>query len=327
MQDGDDLARGQRAGQVFGDIGRFPERDVVERQRRLDHGFRIIDPEIGVERIAPRRFVLTRAHGPLQSRAKRASGIARRRVDVRIDAEIPDHARIGGAVERDASSKAEIAGAVFAHQRWQNAGNRDLQRFLHRGGEIVMFLAHRLIRPPRHHAEMRDQRRIVMPVMPAEIEEPPVQRERAVLVQLEDRAKQFIAIARPAIGREAHDLVFALIDLEAEILGEDRVEQAERVRKMDRAQFRQPVAFAEMHARGLVFADPIERDHHRALERRGKESRGGVRAVMLGKLDPMVEPHMHPKLAGNRQFVLHEAGQIGVKDAAGARPIVDDLIP
>jgi hypothetical protein len=36
---------------------------------------------------------------------------------------------------------------------------------------------------------------------------------------------------------------------------------------------------------------------------------------------------MHPKLAGNRQFVLHEARQIGVKDAAGARPIVDDLIP
>ena len=92
-------------------------------------------------------------------------------------------------------------------------------------------------------------------------------------------------ISRPAIGREPHDLVFALIDFETQILSEDRIEQAERMRKMDRPQFRQPVAFAEMHRRRFVFADPVQRDNNGTLERRGKECRGRMRSVMLGKLD------------------------------------------
>src|ERR1051325_777802 len=100
---------------------------------------------------------LFRSHR-LQRSAKRATGIPRRRMNMRADAEIPDHARIGGAVERDTSGDAEIAGAVFAHQGRQDARDRDLQRLLHRSGEIVMLLAHRFIGPARSDAEMLNER-------------------------------------------------------------------------------------------------------------------------------------------------------------------------
>ena len=42
-----------------------------------------------------------------------------------------------------------------------------------------------------------------------------------------------LGVFRLAIGRESHDLVFAGIDLEAGVIGESRIEQAERMRKVD----------------------------------------------------------------------------------------------
>jgi hypothetical protein len=90
---------------------------------------------------------------------------------------------------------------------------------------------------------------------------------------------------RAAVGREPHDLILAFVDLEAEILREDRIEQTERMREMNRLLFRKPVAFAEIDGRGLIFADPVERHHHRALERRCEKRRGRMRKMMLGELD------------------------------------------
>src|SRR5438552_3487423 len=83
-------------------------------------------------------------------------------------------------------------------------------------------------------------------------------------------------ISRPAIRGEAHDLVLALVHLEAEILREDRVEEPERVREMDRPHFLETVAFPDMHGRRLVLADSVKRHDDGALERRGKERRCGM---------------------------------------------------
>ena len=142
------------------------------------------------------------------------------------------------------------------------------------------------LRPARANAQMRHQRRGVMPLVRAEIEEPPVQAERAVVIDFDDMVEQLVEIGRAAIGGEPHDLVLALVDLEPEILGEHRVEQPERIREMDRPDFGQAVALAEMHCRGLVLADPVEGDDDGALERRGEERRGGVRAVMRSYARP-----------------------------------------
>src|SRR5262249_28508425 len=239
-----------------------------------------------------------------------AARIAGCGMDMRADAEITNHPRICGAVEGNATGEAEIACTEFAHQWRQDPGNRDLQRLLYRSGKIMVLFAHGLVRPPRPHAEMLDQRRIVMAIMPTAIEKPPVQREGAILVELEDWADQLVAIARPAIGGKAHDLVFALVHLKAEILRKDRVEEAERVREVNRSHFPEAVALPEMHRRGLVLADAVERHHDGALERRGKECRCRMRAMVLGKLHGTVKPHMGAQLRTDGQFVMHETGEI-----------------
>ena len=58
---------------------------------------------------------------------------------------------------------------------------------------------------------------------------------------IEDQA----GIFRLAIGREAHHLVLARIDLEAGVVGESRIEQAERMRKVDLACQLERVAAAD----------------------------------------------------------------------------------
>ena len=62
-----------------------------------------------------------------------------------------------------------------------------------------------------------------MPIGPAKIKKPAVQTERAALVELQNGTDQFVEIARPAIGSEPHDLVFALVHLKPEILREHRI--------------------------------------------------------------------------------------------------------
>ena len=166
-----------------------------------------------------------------------------------------------------------------------------------------------------------------MPLVRAEIEEPPVQAERAVVVDFEYMVEQLVEIGRAAIGGEPHDLVFALVDLEPEILGEHRVEQPERIREMDRPDFGQAVALAEMHCRGLVLADPVEGDDDGALERRREERRGGVRAVMRAMLDRAEIVQVLLQLRRDRQLVLHEFRDALVEDAARARPVIDHLVP
>ena len=69
----------------------------------------------------------------------------------------------------------------------------------------------------RRYTKVFNQARKIVPLARAEIEKPLIHHERTVLAQLQDRAKQFIDVARLAIGRQAHDLVFAFVDFEAEV--------------------------------------------------------------------------------------------------------------
>ena len=96
---------------------------------------------------------------------------------------------------------------------------------------------------------------------------------------------------------------------------------------MDRAQLGEAVALAQMHAGGLVFADPVQGDDDRPLEGRGVEGRGGVRAVVLGILDRAVKAEMLPDLLGDRHLVMHETWDVALVDAPGTRPVIDHLVP
>ena len=58
-----------------------------------------------------------------------------------------------------------------------------------------------------------------------------VEPEAAVGLQVEELLQDQVVIDRPAIGGQAHQLVFAAVYLEATIIRECRIEQAQRVRE------------------------------------------------------------------------------------------------
>ena len=88
---------------------------------------------------------------------------------------------------------------------------------------------------------------------------------------------------RVPVGGEAHQLVLAGVDPEAEVVGERRVEQADRVREAQLAQDLDAVAPAVADRRGRPLADAVDRQDRRLLEGRGVERARGVREVVLGE--------------------------------------------
>src|SRR5437868_7543020 len=96
---------------------------------------------------------------------------------------------------------------------------------------------------------------------------------------VEDRA----GVARLAIWREAHQLVLARVHPEAGVVSESRVQQAERVRKIDLPLRREVIALAQPYRGRRPFADTVEAEHGGAPKWAGEEGRGGVRLMMLGE--------------------------------------------
>src|SRR5205085_10633014 len=88
---------------------------------------------------------------------------------------------------------------------------------------------------------------------------------------------------RPAIRRQAHELVFAVVHLEAAIVGERGVEQSQRVRKIDAVRELDLVSFADAERRRAPFADAVEREDGGLVERAWKEGAGRMTLMMLGE--------------------------------------------
>ena len=81
-------------------------------------------------------------------------------------------------------------------------------------------------------------------------------------------SRMSLRVLRLAVGREPHDLVLAGVDLEADVIGEGRVEQAERVRESgspSASSSSLPRPIASRRRRPL--ADAVHGQHRRLLER------------------------------------------------------------
>src|SRR5205085_11710844 len=90
---------------------------------------------------------------------------------------------------------------------------------------------------------------------------------------------------RAAVGREAHQLAFLAVRLEAAELGERRVELAERVREADllEAPDVEPLAVPDRRRLGLAAA--VDDDDRGLLEARREEPARCVRAVVRDERD------------------------------------------
>ena len=74
-------------------------------------------------------------------------------------------------------------------------------------------------------------------------------------------------ILRLAIRCEAHDLVLALVDLEAGEVGKGRIQEADGMREPYLVQHGEIGATAVTDGRGRPFADAVDGQNRRLLER------------------------------------------------------------
>ncbi len=127
----------------------------------------------------------------------------------------------------------------------------------------------------------------------------PVDRERAVVVEVDQVVEDGVHVAGLAVGGEAHQLVLAGVDPEAAVVGERGVEQAEGVREVELADHLDLMAPPHPDARGGPLPHPVEGQDRRGLERRGEEGRSGVALVVLGV----------PEVPGS---LVAQGGQLGL---------------
>ena len=211
-----------------------------------------------------------------ECRADRAAGISCRRLNPDVaDGAVAQHFAVGDAIERDPAGEAQLFHAGFGGERPRKPQHHFFRHCLDRGGKVHLALGQPDVRLARRAAEQRVEARIGHGQPGAIIEIVEVEPERAVGFEIDEMVENFLRVFRLAIGREPHDLVLAGIDLEAGVIGEGRIEQAERMREMDLLGDGEIAAAPDAGRTRGPFADAVHGEHRRLIERRRIE--GGSR--------------------------------------------------
>ena len=115
-----------------------------------------------------------------------------------------------------------------------------------------------------------------------------IEPERPIGFEIDEMIANELRIAGLAIRREAHELVFAGIHLEAGVIGERRIQQAEAMWKMNLLVNSKFISFADRHRGRRPFTNAIERQHGGTVERRGIKSGSRVAQMVLAKQQPLL---------------------------------------
>jgi hypothetical protein len=271
---------------------------------------------LAVEPIHPER----RAH-----RAARVPG--RARDEDAGKSRLAQDARVRAAIQRDAAAEAESGEAGLCLEPAGQVDQRLLEDPLDGAGDVreaaavgaaqvdrVPGVAGR----PEHFDELA---RIGSRGGEVELEAVEVESERAVLGAAQDPA-DLVQVGGLAVRGEAHHLVFALVDGEAEERREGRVEHSQRMREADfaeEAQIRRAVVadFARAHREGRPLADAVGGEDGRFPRGSGEERGRRVRLVVLGEEDL---PGRHAELRGDDSLdpqLLAEEVAHRLREAAG----------
>ena len=159
---------------------------------------------------------------------------------------------------------------------------------LDRGRDIHVLLFEHALGTARRQPEQRVEAPIRHRQARAVVEIVEIEPERPVVLDVDEVIEDELDMVRSAVGREPHQLVFARIDLEAGVVGEGRIEQAEAVREVDFLVNGKLVLLADGDRRRGPLAHAVERENQRALERRWIEGRRRVAQMMLAEGQPVV---------------------------------------
>jgi hypothetical protein len=139
--------------------------------------------------------------------------------------------------------------------------------------------------------------------------------ERAVLAD-PDHLLDAVDVLRLPVGRHAHELVLALVHLEAAVGGERRVQEADRMGEPHLLHDADAVALPDAHGPGGPLAGAVDGEDRRVVVRRGEVARRRVRHVVVGeddllRVDPelLLQQVLHPQLL--REPGVHRLAEDG----------------
>ena len=260
--------------------------------------------------------------------AERAAGVARRGLQPDLVEDfLAQQLAVRHAVERDAAREAQVAFAGFARHAARELDDHFFGDDLNARGQIHFALRQGRLGLARRAAEQLVELRIGHAQSGAVVEVVHVETERAVVLHVDEMVADLLHEPRLAIGREAHHLVLAGVDLEAGVVRERGIQQAQRVREVDLANDLEICAVADRERSRRPLADAIHGQHGGALERRRIERARRMTQVVLGEEQPCipVDAVAERRLQCLRkdvlleQLVLHPHGQRLAKGRESAR--------
>lgn len=202
-----------------------------------------------------------------ECRAQRAAGIAGRWLDPdALELSLAQDLAIGDAVERDAAGETEVRHAGFGSERAGETQDNLLGDRLDRSGDVHLALADRVFAAARLAAEQLVKPIVGHPQSGAIVEVALIDAESAVGLEVDEMVEDELSVFGFAVRGEAHHLVFTVVDLETEIVGEGRVEQTKRMREMNLPHDLDLVAATEADGGGGPFADPVHGQDHGLVE-------------------------------------------------------------
>ena len=163
-----------------------------------------------------------------------AAGIACCRLDPDgIELAVAQHLAVRHAIQRHPAGKTQIAQAGPGRKATGQPQHRLLQHGLDRGRDVHVERCQQFIGCAHRLAEQFGEALIGHGEPGAIVEIGHVEPERTVRLEIDQVVEDRLRISGFAIGREPHHLVLAGVDLEAGVIGERRIEQPQRMGKMN----------------------------------------------------------------------------------------------
>src|SRR5262249_8510571 len=135
-----------------------------------------------------------------------------------------------------------------------------------------------------------------------------IQPEAAVVLDVDEMLSDEWRVPRLPVGREPHDLVLAGVDLEPRVVGEGRIEQPERMGKVNLAYYLDVLVHAQRERRRGPLSHTVHRENRGAVEGRWEERARGVAQVVFREYQPIlpVDAAVDPGEFRTQQVLLEE---------------------
>jgi len=208
------------------------------------------------------------------------------------------------AIESYAAGQAEVIGRVKFLCVLHELEHHFVREFLEGAGDVLVELCERGFWLPRgfpeeflHFLPCHREPVLVGKVFHVEGETP-------VFFYINEAA-HLVSVPRLSVWGETHHLVFGAIYLEAEVVGEGRVEEAERIGEADFLREAELRSFPIPDGCRRPFTHPVDRDDRGIWEARAEVRRGGMGFVVFGEEERPLILQFFADDVGNPELLRH----------------------